>query len=432
MSYQNGRREYLALQPPAIIAFSGDEAYVIGDEFRLKRFGMSISRESHQARDVNFNINRRDFARMTLGGAALLASDARSSAKLSPPSSEIKIGTYARNPSEENMQYLRELGVRWVSSSDIAPETATVEGFTRMRQQWEAGGFKVYNETGRMAPNGKAVINVPEIVLNLPGRDERIEEFLNYLRFLGKAGIPYMTYGFEGNGNWRSGQATLGRGYTASDCDLSSPNFHGGWNGTTYKEPLSHGREFSRDEVWENFTYFIKKVVPVAEESGVRIGIHPDDPPQPVLAGVPRIFSSFEGYKRAMEIANSPNVGVCLCVGSWLEGGSRMGKDPVEVIRYFGARKKLFKIHFRNVTSPLPHFTETLMDDGYYDMYKVMEALVDIDFHGLVIPDHVPELGTQGGGRDAAGEFRPSAGLAYSMGYLNATLKAALSKGRQG
>ena len=193
---------------------------------------------------------------------------------------------------------------------------------------------------------------------------------------------------------------------------------------------------FSSEEIWDNFTYFIRKVVPVAEESGVKVGIHPDDPPQPVLAGVPRIFSSFAGYKKAMEIANSPNVGVCLCVGSWLEGGPRMGKDPVEVIKYFGAQKKLFKIHFRNVTSPLPHFTETLMDDGYYDMYKVMEALVDINFDGLVIPDHVPELGspsgpTQAVTHDASGQFHPSPGLAYSLGYLNATLKAVLSNRRK-
>jgi D-mannonate dehydratase len=93
----------------------------------------------------------------------------------------------------------------------------------------------------------------------------------------------------------------------------------------------------------------------------------------------------------------------------------------------------LFKIHFRNVTAPLPHFTETLMDDGCYNMYKIMEVLVDVNFDGLVIPDHVPELGVPPGGRDrtsasvagSAGQFRPSPGLAYSIGYLNATLKAA-------
>jgi mannonate dehydratase len=393
---------------------------------------MRRPQESKQVGVANFKINRRDFARMSLGGAALLASPRRSSAKTLPIPPGIKIGTGARNPSQENMLYLRQLGVTWISSADITAETATVEGFTRMREQWEAGGFKVYNESGRFAPSGAAVINVPEIVLNLPGRDAKTEEYLNYLRYLGKAGIPYMTYGFEGNGNWRSGTTTSRRGYIASDCNLSSPDFHGGWNGTIYKEPLSHGRVFSSEEVWENFTYFIKKVVPVAEESGVRIGIHPDDPPQPVLAGVPRIFSSFAGYKRALEIANSPNVGMCLCVGSWLEGGTKMGADPVEVIKYFGARKRLFKIHFRNVTSPLPHFSEALMDDGYYDMYKVMEALVEINFDGLVIPDHVPELGspvgpTQAVTQEASGRFHPSPGLAYSIGYLNATLKVALS-----
>jgi mannonate dehydratase len=110
-----------------------------------------------------------------------------------------------------------------------------------------------------------------------------------------------------------------------------------------------------------------------------------------------------------------------------------MGADPVEVIKYFASQKKLFKIHFRNVSAPLPHFTETLMDDGYYNMYKIMEALVDVQFDGLVIPDHVPELGNPPGERGsgsaagAGGQYRPSPGLAYSIGYLNATLKAALS-----
>jgi mannonate dehydratase len=164
-----------------------------------------------------------------------------------------------------------------------------------------------------------------------------------------------------------------------------------------------------------------------------------------VLAGVPQCtFGNFEGFKKSLEIANSPNVGMCLCVGSWLEGGPLMGKDPAETIKYFGGIKKLFKVHFRNVSAPLPHFTETLMDDGYYDMYKVMEALVDVNFDGIVIPDHIPGLGDppagaprEGGARGAAGRggapqgFGPSPGLAYSIGYLNATLKAALSNRRK-
>jgi mannonate dehydratase len=402
---------------------------------------MSITDSTNQELDCGLGVDRREFSRMaTVGGAAWLASAGASAAKLLPIPPGIKIGTYAANPSEENMLYLKQLGVTWISAGDANRETSNAEGFLKIRRQWEAGGFKVYNEYARTSPIG-AVINVPEIVLNLPGRDQKIQAFLNYIRYLAQAGIPYMTYGFEGNGNWRSGQAKLPRGYYGSECDVSSPSFRGGWDGKTYQEPVSHGRVYKEEEIWDNWTYFIRKVVPVAEETGVRIGVHPDDPPVPVLAGVPRIFSSFNSYKRALEIANSPNVGMCLCVGSWLEGGSRMGKDVVEAIQYFGGLKKLFKIHFRNVTGPLPHFTETLMDDGYYDMYKVMKVLVDINFDGVVIPDHVPELGVppseprrergRGGASGAPQAFRPSAGLAYSIGYMNATLKAALSNNRR-
>ena len=181
-----------------------------------------------------------------------------------------------------------------------------------------------------------------------------------------------------GNGIWTSGRSPI-RGASAREFDQNSPDARGNWDGKVFAGPLSHGREFTKDEIWENYTYFIKQVAPVAEEVGVHIGIHPDDPPVPVLAGVPRcIFSNFEGYKRAMEIANSPNVGICLCCGTWLEGGKKLtGKDPEEMIRYFGA-KKIWKIHFRNVSAPLPHFVETFMDDGYYDMWKIMKALRDV------------------------------------------------------
>ncbi len=374
--------------------------------------------------------DRRDFAKMALGGAALLASAERSSATLRPIPPGVKIGTGGGQPSEENMRYLKQLGVTWVSLG-ASPENATAEGFTRMREQWEAGGFKVYNIGSGVGPSG-SLHNMPEVTLNLPGRDQKIEEYLNYLRYLGKAGIPYTTYAHMGNGIWSSGRATTPRGYDARDMDMASPNRRGNWSGKQYTEPLSHGRVYSKEEIWDNYIYFIKKVVPVAEEAGVRIGIHPDDPPQPVLAGVPRcIFGSFEGYRKALEIANSPNVGMCLCVGCWLEGGPLMGKDVVETIKYFGSRKKLFKVHFRNVSAPLPHFTETLMDDGYYDMYKVMKAMVEVNFDGIAIPDHIPGLGSSPGGgqrRGGGGEYRPNPGLAYSIAYMRALLNAVQSE----
>jgi len=379
-------------------------------------------------------MKRRELANVAIGGAAALAAARTSSGKMTPIPPGIKIGVSANQPSPEYMSYLKQLGVTWLSLAPVQAN-ATAEGFIKQREEWEAGGFKVYNIGSGVGPSG-SLHNMPEVTLNLPGRDQKIEEYLNYIRYLGKAGVPYSTYAHMGNGIWSSGRVTSPRGYYARDGDSNSPNWKGTWAGKTYTEPLSHGREFTKEEIWENYTYFIKKVVPVAEEAGVRIGIHPDDPPKPMLAGVPRcIFSNFEGYKRAIEIANSPNIGVCLCVGSWLEGGTALtGADPVQMIRYFGSRKKLFKIHFRNVSSPLPHFTETLIDDGYYDMSKVMRALVEVNFEGIVIPDHIPAVGvmpnapdTSRGNRGESG-FRPSPGLAYLIGCMNAMLKAAQSK----
>ncbi len=179
--------------------------------------------------------------------------------------------------------------------------------------------------------------------------------------------------------------------------------------------PLTHGRAYSEDEIWANYAYFIKQVVPVAEEAGVRIGIHPDDPPVPELGGVPRtIFRSFDGYKRALEIADSPNVGMCLCVGCWLEGGELMGRDVIDTVRYFGGQGKLFKVHLRNVDQPLPHFVETFLNAGYMDIYQVVKALREVDFAGVMIPDHLPLM-----------DDDRRVGTAYTIGYMQALVERA-------
>jgi mannonate dehydratase len=255
---------------------------------------------------------------------------------------------------------------------------------------------------------------MPEVTLNLPGREQKIEEYLNYLRYCGKAGIPYTTYAHMGNGIWRGAPTTVRGGARTGQFDMADPNKRGYWAGNTYSEPLSHGRVFTVEEIWDNYTYFIKRVVPVAEEAGIRIGIHPDDPPVPMLAGVPRIFINFENYQRALEIANSPNIGICLCCGNWLAAGKMAGKDAVETIHYFGPRGKIFKIHVQAITAPLPHFVETFVDDCYFDYYKIIKALREVNFDGMVLPAHIPE--TVGG---------PRVGMAYTMGYMKALIRRA-------
>jgi mannonate dehydratase len=354
-----------------------------------------------------FQTGRRDFGKMAMGGAlGTLLAPARSIAAVHPNASGIKLCAQSgAAPTDDQLLFLKQIGAEYVSVGAPAG-MRTAEGFLAIKKRYADAGITVWNI------GNTSVHNMPEVTLNLPGRGQKIEEYKQYIRNLGKAGIHYTTYAHMGNGIWSSGEATV-RGATAREFDMASPNKRGVWDGKTWTEPLSHGREFTKEEIWENFTYFIKQVAPVAEENSVRIGIHPDDPPVPVLAGVPRcIFGNFEGYRRALEISGSPNVGICLCCGTWLEGGRALtGKDPEEMIRYFGAGK-IWKIHFRNVSAPLPHFVETFMDDGYYDMYKIMKALADVKFDGIVILDHSPGM--------VGGNYTQTAiGFAYMRALLN-------------
>jgi len=352
-------------------------------------------------------IGRRDFGRVTLGAFGAAAVHGHTTqARAQKATSTIKLCVQSgATPSDEQLLFLKQLGAEYVSVAST-PELRTAEGFMQIKKRYADAGITVYNI------GNTSVHNMPEVTLNLPGRDQKIEEYKQYLRNLGKAGITYTTYAHMGNGIWTSGRAAV-RGASAREFDENSPEARGNWDGKVYAGPLSHGRVFTKDEIWDNYTYFIKRVAPVDEEAGVHIGIHPDDPPVPVLAGVPRcIFGNFDGYKRAMEVANSPHVGICLCCGTWLEGGKQLtGKDPEEMIRYFGARK-IWKIHFRNVSAPLPHFVETFMDDGYYDMWKIMKALRDVNFDGIVILDHSP---TMVGGNYAQTAY----GFAYMKALLN-------------
>ena len=120
----------------------------------------------------------------------------------------------------------------------------------------------------------------------------------------------------------------------------------------------------------------------------------------------------------ALEIADSPNIGICLCVGCWLDGGTLMGKDVIETIKYFGKKNKILKVHLQNVNQPLPHFKETFLDDGYADMYKILKALKEVDFDGVFIADHIPAM--VGGSQT---------GSAFSIGYMKGLPERVIAEG---
>ena len=315
------------------------------------------------------------------------------------------------------------LGVDWAHINVNDASLHNVEGYVGLKKRCAQYGLQVY----RIAKHD--VHNQPEITLGLPGRDKKIQDLCDFITNIGAAGIHYHTYAHMATGIWSSGRTEGRGGLTARKFDPETAV--GSWDGKVFpNDGMVHGRPYSEEELWEHYTYFIKKLAPVAEAAGVFIGIHPDDPPFYSLGGVPRcIFGTFEGYKRALEIADSPNIGVCLCLGCWLEGGAElMGADALTAIRTFAGMGKLFKVHFRNVSNPMgtsapvDHgdmvtpaggpWQESLLDEGYMDMHKIMACLEEVGFDGCAIPDHIPNMNTEG------------AGLGYSIAYMRALVQS--------
>ncbi len=316
------------------------------------------------------------------------------------------------NPTEDDLLFYKQVGVDSVYVTGSTPEYKTVEGMLAIKKRFADAGLVVEKINSDMIDR-----LMGDIVLNGPGRDKAIEGYKAWIHTLAGAGFFYIPQMFGVTGPVSSGVREA-RGARVKSFDLDSSELEGesgtqkGVKGSA--NSLLFGREYSKDEIWANYTYFIKQVTPVAEEAGVRIGFHPDDPPAPSLFGVPRILSSFDDFKKAMKIANSPNVGVLLCCGTWEEGGAAMGIDTAGALRYFATQKKLFEVHFRNVSSPLPRFNQTFPDYGYYDTYKIMKTLVDVKYDGVVQLENTVQM--VGGVRTYE---------AFALGYMRAMLQRA-------
>ena len=291
----------------------------------------------------------------------------------------------------EQLRAQARLGVEYASSGAAKLQDASAERLMEVRRRFESAGIRLFNF------RVEELHNCVPIVLGTPDCDRHIEMFKTHLRNCGAAGIRYITYAHNANITIQSYYQT-GVAYTRGDVPTREFDAV-----AAAKLPNSHGRVYTANELWDTFTHFFRAVMPVAEEAGVRIGVHPDDPPLPMLGGIARLFINVEAYRKAIRIANSKNFGLCLCVGTWAEGGSATGADPVQMIREFGPQGKLFKIHFRNVDRPLPKFKETLIEDGYLDMWAVMKALRETGFKGSIVPDHSP-----------GGQWQ------YTLGYLKA------------
>ena len=252
-----------------------------------------------------------------------------------------------------------------------------------------------------------ALENVPtsfydHIMLNGPRRDEQIENMIFTVRNMARAGIPIFGYNWMPSHVWRTPPALIRGGALATAYDHALGS----------KYPLTHGREYSEEEMWQNLEHWIKIITPVAEEEGIRLGIHPCDPPVDKSGGIPQLLRSFESYKRLVEIYPSASNGIEFCQGTF----SEMKDDIYEMIDYFASRKKILYVHFRNVSSKVPNFYEEFVNTGYVDMHKAMKIYHKHNFDGFFIDDHVPH--THG---DTPWGHR---GRAFANGYIQAMIEA--------
>ena len=378
-------------------------------------------------------MQRREFVSKTLVaalGASLTASrvagahasPSSTTPPVQPARAEIKLGMRVppRLP-DEALTLMRQLNFGWCRL-DLNPEDATEAFMRETTERYARGGVRVFAATCRFA-------RVVPDALDPVGLDRKIALEQDFIRLLGRLGIANFEISFNGLAPGSQVYSTgtgMVRGIAVRRFDLQEFR----------KSEPKPTRTFSAEEITRLFDRYLARLLPVAEQAGVRIALHPDDPPIAEIGGVTRIFHHVDHFDRAFKRHPSPNFGVLFCVGTWAEGGTAMGATIPNAIRDFAAQGRLVSVHFRNVSSPLPVFEETFMDDGLLDMQTVMDALVAADFRGLVVPDHIPDLAmekdhavrTSSGSYESP--FRPI-GVAYSAAIMNAYLQSSLRKTRR-
>lgn len=268
--------------------------------------------------------------------------------------------------------------------------------------------------------------NVPirffdKIIMGMEGRDEQIENYIKTLHNMGKVGIPILGHHFCPNWAWRTSITEPYRcGATVSAYDKSVENTRPNAYAVSKQHMVTINDEApipTAEDLWKNFTYFIKAVIPEAEKAGVKLITHPSDPPLPVVAGVERIFISKEDFLKAEKIADNSAWGINFCMGTFSQLG---GEDYViDMIREFVARGKVHMVHFRDVQGTVEKFSECYLGEGRYNPSKVMTELAKNGYDGLILDDHVPYLtnDTRWGHTSRAYEFGYIRGMANMMQY---------------
>ncbi len=309
----------------------------------------------------------------------------------------MKLGISHQRPEDLNAErfaYLRSMGVETMEVR-LDSAQATFEALRDIRNQVTNAGFELHEIML------EDLYSAPDFTLGLAGRDAAIERFCAFIEDLGRLGIRYTTYAWHTGGAYQTG--------TATERGTTTRLFR---NEDAQALPNAYASTYDDGAMWENYAYFLKAALPVAQAADVHLQLHPNDPPVN-HQGVARIFRSTEAFRTAVDLAGGDtHAGILFCVGTWSEmaGSDGGGEDIAAAIREFGASGHIHQVHFRNTSAPLPNFRETFPDNGYVDLVAIMRTLGEVGFNGIVVPDHVP-----GGSRVEE---------AYTFGYIRALMQA--------
>jgi mannonate dehydratase len=324
-------------------------------------------------------------------------------------------------PAEERLRFIRQLGVTDIilwGTTFRAPRQpgggeVPFKELVALRSQAENHGLRVF------AVETPPLQSYDKLIFGEEGREKQVEHFSATIRNVGRAGIPVLGYNWMPQGVWRTSLDTpLRGGATSTGFALAEAE----------SAPFIRGRRFSEEELWDNYAWFLDRVLPVAEAEGVTLAAHPNDPPVESVGGVPCLLRSRAAFDKALALRPSANHGLCFCLGNWTE----MGEDIFSAIKHYGPQGKLIYVHFQAVKGRIPRFHETFIDEADYDAWELLRALRDAGFRGVMIPGHVPEIEgdtpwrTQES-REMTPYYHPMGGYrgrAYTIGYLKGLLHA--------
>jgi mannonate dehydratase len=359
-------------------------------------------------------MNRRKFMASTGTAAVTLGWSSGRAASGTAQPVLMKLGCQSAPTNAEHLQYLARYGVRNICGY---PEIgggrlfATSEELERMLDLAKKSGISV----DCIAPPFLASTHIdktphPAIMLgDSPQRDHDIEALQTLIRNCAAAGIPSIKYNLNLLGVLRT-ERTPGRGdATYSTWRLKEAEPH---------PPLTRAGLVNADTFWERITYFLERVIPVANEYKIRMACHPHDPgvPPEGYQGVVCVLGTVDGLKRFITIKESPYHGLNFCQGTVAEMLNDPGREIYDVIRYFGSRQKIFNVHFRNIRGHRDDFQEVYPDEGDIDFVKSLKVYIEVGYPYLVMPDHVPVAPNDPGGLQS---------FAYCYGYIRALMQSA-------